>query len=151
MLRAMSSAPTGLMSTPSLAASARSSASRWAVRNAACSARARSFGTPGGAANGRAMVRSGVSASSINARAAAVGKLARGRHLGQLGVPRDARKLQQDVEAAVGLEPLRPVRLDRGEIEGPSIDLAALDREEDRGRVGITEHLLDIEPERVAQ
>jgi len=40
---------------------------------------------------------------------------------------------------------------DRGEIERAPFELAALDGEQDRWRVGIPEHLLDIEAERIAQ
>ena len=42
-------------------------------------------------------------------------------------------------------------RLRHHPVEGAAVDLAALDREEDRGRVGIAQHLLDVEPERVTQ
>src|SRR5262245_680463 len=54
-------------------------------------------------------------------------KFVRGRNLGQLRVTRAPRKLQQDVETAGGLEPLRPIRLDRRKVEGPPVHLAALD------------------------
>src|SRR5215472_16800792 len=77
MARAIAPASTGLMSTPILAASARNWASWWVATNASCSALVRSSGTPGGAANGRAIVKRGVSANAMRARAFSSGASSR--------------------------------------------------------------------------
>src|SRR5262249_29362287 len=66
-----SAPPIGLTSIFSRSAASRNCGSRCACKNADCSARARSAGTSGGAANGRDSAY-GISASSIRARAAGV-------------------------------------------------------------------------------
>jgi hypothetical protein len=97
------------------------------------------------------MVSKGVSENSDQGELIGVDrKLARGRNVGEVRVAGHPGELDQDIEAAVGLEPLGPHRLDRGEIEGTAVELAALDGEEDRRRVRVAEHLLDVEAERIA-
>src|SRR5262249_50174660 len=139
------------MSIPSFSASSRKRGSRWRARNAACKALARSRGTPGGAANGRAIVSKGVSENAINARASSLGASSRRRNVGQFRVPRQPCELKENVERAVWPEPFGPRGPDRGEVEHAPLELAALDGKQDRWRVGIPEHLLDIKAERIAQ
>src|SRR5271165_6224353 len=66
-------------------------------------------------------------------------------------MPRGAGELNEDGKAACRLEPARLAGFDVGKIEHAAVDLATLDGEADRGRIGIAQHLLDVEPESITQ
>src|SRR5262245_50860846 len=62
-----------------------------------------------------------------------------------------ARELDEYAKTAIRIEPLGLHRLHGRQIDGPPVDLAALDREKNGSTIRVAHDLLDVQADRVSQ